>query len=433
MLLILASLASFAAPAAADFRLFQEPDPEPPREGEVPPDEDVEPTRFLDLTAYAQPGYIFRFDDEEIPVEVDDDHFWIVRARFGFKAKVNDLLSFRLEMETTPNPNLTDAYFDLAFHPTFRMRVGQFQLPFLRTFQFSERDLGFIDRVGYVPANPDRKFFRYLSPRDIGLMFTGRVGDEEWGPTFEYWVGAFLGRGPNQTRDVDSALLFSLRLQLHILGVPEGASAESDLANNERPRVAVAVAGYTNCDDRSQFNRGMTFDAEFRWKGLFAWASFVRFFNGPSDDFGAALGYASDAGCPRQEDRAEPLAPHISWGTSVQVQYVLPELLFPVHDQALEVLARFDYADPNSPRGGFLGGGEGDPEYFAPTSYDDSDNPPTTWRLTFGLNWFPTREQELRLSFNYQLKREPEVVNISGMEAVGVTNDILWLQLTAGI
>jgi hypothetical protein len=426
-------LTSLASPAAADFRLFADPEPEPPREGEVPPDEPEEPRRYLDLTAYAQPGYIFRFDDEEVPVEVDDDHFWIVRARFGFKAKVNELLRFRLEIETTPNPNLTDAYFDLDFHPAFRMRVGQFQLPFLRTFQFSERDLGFIDRVGYVPANPDRKFFRYLSPRDIGLMFTGRVGDEEWGPTFEYWVGAFLGRGPNQTRDVDSAFLFSLRLQLHLLGVPEGISAESDLANNERPRVAVAVAGYTNCDDRSQFNRGMTVDAEFRWRGLFAWASFVRFFNGPSDGFGEALGYASDAGCPRQEDRPEPLLPHIAWGTSLQVQYVLPELFFPVHNQALEVLARFDYADPNSPRGGFLGGGESDPEYFAPTSYDDSDNPPTTWRLTFGLNWFPTREQQLRLSFNYQLKREPEAVNISGMEAVGVTNDILWLQLTAGI
>jgi hypothetical protein len=426
-LLVLATLV--ASPASADFRLFEDPEEFEAAEGEEP----LEAERFLDFTAYAQPGYIYRFDDDEVPVEIDDDHFWIVRARFGFKAKVNDWLRFRLEMETTPNPNLTDAYFDFDFHPAFKMRLGQFQLAFLRTFQFSERDLAFIDRVGYVPANPDRKFFRYLSPRDIGLMFTGRVGDEEYGPTFEYFVGAFLGRGPNQTRDVDSALLFALRLQLHILGVPEGVSAESDLAYNERPRVGVAAAGYTNCDDRGQFNRGLTLDAEFRWRGLFAWGSFVRFFNGPSDDFGAALGYASETGCPRQEDRAEPLEPHIAWGVSGQVQYILPDLIFPVPEQALEVLFRFDWADPSSPRGGFLGGGEGDPGYFPPDSYDNADNPPTTWRLTFGLNWFPTREQQLRLSFNYQLKREEEVVVISGMRAVGVTNDILWLQLTAGI
>jgi len=429
--------AALSAPAAAsaDLRIWQE---EPAHPATDP--DDVE-ERYFDLTAYIQPGYIWREDDDEtersVALPVTDDHFWVHRARLGFRTLLYPWLLLRLELETTPSASLTDGYVDFRPMRELSVRIGQYKVPFLRSAAFSESNTAFIDPPLYLPATPDRSFLRYLDARDIGVMLHGVVGDRDFGPAVSYGAGLFLGRGANQTRDDDGVLMLAARVQGHITGVPVGDGVENDLARNERPRIGVGAGVLTNCDDREQFNRGFTVDAEFRYAGIYASAAFVRFKNGPAREnvVGQILGYDSDDACA--PDPTSPLPDHVAWGAHVQAQYLLPPPVFPVDGQSLEVLVRWDVAQPYEPPEGLLGGDTETAGYIAPSTYDvEADDPPDQWRLTFGVNWYPTDETRLRLGLNYQLRRESEHVlpaGSSGPTIVGVTNDILWLQLTVGL
>jgi hypothetical protein len=423
LLALLAALLGAVAtppPARADIRIWEENA------------DDADNHRWLDFTGFAQPGFIYRTNDPESPIS--DDNFWLQRARIGYKAQIHRLLLLRFEIEGSPNPNLTDVYLDLPFHQAFQLRVGQFLVPFLRTYQINEVNQAFIDRIVYTPQAPDRPALRYLNPRDIGVMAFGTIGNtdpERMAPALQYWAGVFLGRGANQIVNDDNAFLYSARLNVHLFGVPRGQEQESDLADNPVPKVALGGGGYMNCDDRGNWNRGLTFDAEFRFRGIYAYGSFVRFYNGGTNgsSFGRAFGY--DRSCGGGVTGA---GSHVAWGWSFQVQYVLPKLLFPVEKQALELLLRFDGVAPLNPAdGSFLGGGPGTPGYQPPPNYQDADNPPTKWRMTLGINWFPTREQTLRLGLNYQLNRETEDAVIRSETFVGISNDIVWLQATVAL
>jgi hypothetical protein len=414
---------SFVPTARADMRVFE-------RGGE---EGKAREHRYLDITGFLQPGWIFRLADEN--AGANDSGPWLQRARVGLTAQPVWWLRARMEIEFAPVPTLQDAYLEFRPHAAFTLRAGQFLVPFLRAYQFNELNLGFLDRPTYTPISPDRSFLRYLNPRDVGVMARGHIGDTSPGatsPVLEYNLGLFIGRGPNAARNDDDAFLYALRLQLHALGVPEGVHAESDLARNERPKLGIAAAVYSNCDDRANWNRGFDADAELRWKGLYASASFVWFRNGPAsnDQFNYGdfcVGTVGPDGNPLE---------FISAGAHAQVQYVLPKALFPVKNQELELLVRGDWVDPNSPYDPtrpIRGGDENHAGYVPPTRVNDSDNAPTRFRMTFGLNWFPTGNQELRFQINYQHIRELEDMVTSQGVLVGVKNDILWLQFTAGL
>lgn len=423
-----------ASHAAADIRLWEEHAEEPARH------------RYFDLTGYLQPGFIARQFDEFSPIT--EDLFWLQRARIGFRGKLQSWLFVQFELETTPAPVLNDAFIEARIHPSFNIRAGQFQLAFLRTFQFGEPYLAFIDRTIFTPQSPDRPFLRYLTPRDVGLMFTGRIGDQSPDaarPVLEYWLGSFVGRGSNQIRNDNEAFLYSARVQAHLRGVPERVEEESDLARNRIARISTAAGVYSNCDDRGQWNRGFTVDSEFRYEGLFASAAFVWFRNGPSEGIGAFLGY--DRAC--KEGAGAGTVDHIANGASAQVQYVLPEKWFRFAGQSFELLARWDWVNPNSPMvaplfGGsgerratlgerLFGGGDDTPGYVQPPSFGDADNAPSRWRMTAGINWFPTSRQTLRISANYQWNLETEPVRMSGLTIPAINNNVAWIQMTAGI
>jgi len=416
-----------ASPAQAQLRVWSE--------GVTPPEgaeHGVEPDRFLDLTAFAQPGFIVRMDDEN--AGRTDDSFWLQRARFGINAQLWPWLRMRMEMEFSPVALLQDAFLEIVAHPAFQLRVGQFLVPFLRAYSFNELNLGFLDRPVYVPINPDRAFIRYLSARDVGAMAHGRVGNPSpvaTDPVFEYQLGMFIGRGPNIAQNDDEVFLYAARFQLHILGVPVGDHQESDIARNQNARVAVATSFYSNCDDRGNWNRGFAVDSELRWNGLYASAGFVWFRNSAGSAF-----FASAEQCLGNfDDTGQPLD-FVSRGAHVQVQYVLDRAIFPVDGMDLELLARFDWVDANSPYDDdnpLFGGGPDTAGYIPPANFTDSDNPPTRYRLTFGINWFPTGNQQLRLGVNYQHNREDETVITAEGFIEAISNDIFWIQLTAGL
>ena len=111
-------------------------------------------------------------------------------------------------------------------------------------------------------------------------------------------------------------------------------------------------------------------------------------------------------------------------------------MLFPVRNQAIELLARFDWVNPIAPfdsSSRILGGDETHPQYVAPSLLNDGDNAPTRYRVTLGVSWYPTGQQTLRLQLNYQINRELEDIVTSEGSIVGVRNEVLWLQITAGL
>lgn len=418
--LCIALAATSASQARADFKLWEENA------------DDEWHHRSFAVTGYMQAGYLWRQNDPQSPSS--DDQFWVQRARFGFRAKLHKWLMFRFEMETSPAPSLTDVYIESPLSPMFTLRFGQFNLPFLRSVMYSEVALSFIDRPLYTPLNPDRRNFGWISQRDIGLMLTGVFGNREAArhtPAVQYFAGAFLGRGANQIVNDDNAFLYTARVMFHVFGAPTATPVENDLAHTEFPSVAVGAAVYTNCDDRGNWNRGWTVDSEVRYRGLYASISFLRFANGGvnGNGLGKLFGYGASCGTGVTAGAVDS----ISWGMNAQVQYVLPHALFPFQEQSLELLTRFDAVAPSNPaNGSFLGGGTTTTGYNAPSAYSDVDNSPSTWRLTFGANWYPTTSQMIRLALNYQLNRETEHVFLAGREVVGIKNDILWLQMTAG-
>ncbi|MGF1464930.1 MAG: hypothetical protein ACFCGT_02250 [Sandaracinaceae bacterium] len=447
---LLLALAAAACPAraAADNRVWaQEADDE---DGDGEPD--GEPERWLDLTAFAQPGFIARLalGDENSPLT--DSGWFLQRARTGLRARLDRYLLIRIEVELTPTALLQDAYLDIPILQELQIRLGQFLVPSLRVYSFNELNLGFIDRPIYVPVNPDRNFLRYLSPRDIGGMFFGYFGDlspDATLPVLEYRAGAFVGRGANVPQNNDDVFLLALRLQLHVLGFPRGEEAESDIAYSLRPRLGTALSLYSNCDDRGNWNRGFTVDAELRFRGLYASAGWVWYRNSPGTFEGGAF-LATSGRCPgNPSPNPPPDDPNarldfVSRGGHVQVQYVLPRPAFPLDGMNLELLVRADYVDPASPHvnrrkfggafgGPLFGGGRNTPGYVAPANYTDSDNPPSRYRFTFGINYFPTGVQSLRFGINYQLNLEAETVVTPEGTIRAIRNDILWLQLTAGL
>jgi hypothetical protein len=390
--------------------------------------------RWLDITGFLQPGFIARLDDVADPLHaaVTDDTFWLQRARLGFRAQLFTWLRMRVELELSPTPTLQDGYVDIVPHPAIGLRIGQFIVPFLQTFRFNELNLAFLDRAIYVPQSQDRSFIRDLSPRDIGMSLSGRIGDlspESHLPVLAYDVGMFIGRGANVPTNDDDVFLFAGRLQLHALGLPEGVERQNDLARNSFPRAAVGFGAYSNCDDRANWGRGFTLDVEARWEGLFFEAAFVWLRRGARD--GTFLGN-TDPGCrgtPGTGGVTGMTYEFVSRGAHLQLQYVLPQLLtgagLGIFDaMELELLFRNDPV---------FGGGPGGRDYAAPPNYTDSDNAPSRWRMTFGINYYPTGQNQLRLGINYQLNREYEdVVSVVGT-VPAISNDIFWIQITAGL
>ncbi len=410
-----------AADARADMRLLEQTG------------DDGAPVRYLDVFAFAQPGFLWRQNDDYAPV-VDDS--FTLTARLGVHAQIARWAQLKAELDTFPSPALADGYAEGNFFRWLNVRLGQFKVPYLRTYQFGTTELGFADRLVYTSLAPDRAYLSFLKERDIGVMVHGRIGSddvESMIPALDYSLGVFLGRGPNQTRNPNHAFLYAARVQLHALGVPDGLQHEGDLARNKRPKVMLGAAVYSNCDDRGDWNRGFTTDLELRWRGLYAAGSLVWMKNGGASGLGETLGYGDAC------HGITGLGDFISSGWHAQVQYVLPlpERVFKTH--TIELGARWDSVNPNSPCNaesgscGVFGGNTTTPGYVAPQDYNDPDNAPTRGRLTMGVNYYPTASTLLKVTANYQLKREFEDVKLAAGVISAIKDDAFWLQVTAGL
>jgi phosphate-selective porin OprO/OprP len=122
------------------------------------------------------------------------------RARLGVDATFFKYLDMKLEGEfsevgSASNADskfqLTDGYAELNYWPEFRVRGGQFKVPFSFEELTSSRVIDFVERSvvnNLVPA------------RDVGAMFHGSLFDG----TLEYAAGIFNGNGQNNAETNDS-------------------------------------------------------------------------------------------------------------------------------------------------------------------------------------------------------------------------------------
>src|SRR6185312_1573774 len=128
--------------------------------------------------------------------------FFLQRARVNVQLQLTKYFIARFELELTGVPALQDAYLESDVFPWLTIRAGQFLVPFLQTFQFSEMNISFLDRQIFIPQSNEHPFLSYLTPRDIGLSLSGLVGNTSLSsslPVFEYALGMFNGKGPNST------------------------------------------------------------------------------------------------------------------------------------------------------------------------------------------------------------------------------------------
>jgi len=197
----------------------------------------------------------------------------------------------------------------------FRLKAGQYKVPFGRQELTSSGSQQFVDR-SIVSAE-------FARGRDIGVQLWGQLGPEAVPDLLEWRVGAFNGAGRSVTRNTNDKLQYNGRVTFSPWG---GADySESHLEQFPNPRLSVAV----NFEDRDKVIRPATgapsgddretigADVSFKW--------------GPLSVFGEGF----------QQDRTSPAGATTEWeGIHGQVGvFVVP--------QKLEVAGRYAELDPN--------------------------------------------------------------------------------------
>ena len=164
-----------------------------------------------------------------------------------------------------------DAYMDWAFHRDFRMRVGQFFVPFDRLRTVREWALQLAERP--------RPVQELTLDRDVGIMLYSDtfLGDDS---PIAWRLGVFGGGGANTTGFMDPGGLLVGRLEYRPLG-PIDDDQEGDLLRRERPALALGAGYAVNINtDRVRSTTGARFqlgsatfhhialDATFKWRGF---------------------------------------------------------------------------------------------------------------------------------------------------------------------
>lgn len=153
-----------------------------------------------------------------------------------------------------------DIFADAAFDPAFRIRFGQFRVPYGRQPSSGLARVQFVGR-----SITDRAFSRN---RDVGMMVHGGVGGPD-ADLFQWSVGAFNGERENRPND-DRGLLWSARAVVSPFGaIPY---RESDVDDTEDLQLSIGLSAWLHEDD-AHLGRGDDWsagiDLALRWRGAF--------------------------------------------------------------------------------------------------------------------------------------------------------------------
>lgn len=117
------------------------------------------------------------------------DTFLIRRARFGFQGNYGSHFDFALltDANATSGAIVRDVYLNVRIKPEFQFQAGQFKEPFAQETGIGATNLDFVER-GLQSLLYPCAVTAYRCP---GITIHGDID----GGVFQYWAGAFNGRG----------------------------------------------------------------------------------------------------------------------------------------------------------------------------------------------------------------------------------------------
>jgi len=227
---------------------------------------------------------------------------WVYDERFSFGLQLN--------WADSGEP-LEDAYldWDLTGSGLFRLKLGQYKVPFGRQQLTSSGSQQFVDR-SIVSS-------QYAKGRDVGLSLHGQTagGKLSWG------AGLFNGSGRNVTSNPDGRYQVNARIQLAPNGDPK--YSESDFESRDRPLYAIAAQVHHNDDGVGEARLRRSIygaDAVFKFRGfsLFGEAFFEEREPEGAPSFESS-GVAVQAGYLFAERRFEVAGRYATWDPSDEV------------------------------------------------------------------------------------------------------------------
>ncbi|HXZ31338.1 MAG TPA: porin [Terriglobales bacterium] len=117
------------------------------------------------------------------------DTFLVRRARFGFQGNYGSHFDFALltDANSTTGAIVRDVYLNVRIKPEFQFQAGQFKEPFAQETGIGATNLDFVER-GLQSLLYPCAVTAYRCP---GITLHGDID----GGVFQYWAGAFNGRG----------------------------------------------------------------------------------------------------------------------------------------------------------------------------------------------------------------------------------------------
>lgn len=225
------------------------------------------------------------FDDEGLDLAEVDNYqnigFGIPYAMVGFSGKVFGKITFNLALNSAASGAalVNQAWFDVNFKPSLRVRVGKFKTPFnqavlvqLGETLFPALPSSLITRVN-LPFDINSVNPFIASGFDIGVQLHGQLADK-----WEYRAGIFNGTGIGVNEPTNSmsddldipSLLYSGRLAYMPFGVMPVHQGSPDDLNNHKLLLAASVSYYpeANYESSNDFRTG--FEVAYLYKRLYA-------------------------------------------------------------------------------------------------------------------------------------------------------------------
>lgn len=171
-----------------------------------------------------------------------------------------------------------DAYMQWQLHRDFSIRLGQYFVPFDRLRTVRESAIQMTDRA--------RPIQELTLDRDIGVTFYSEKFASDTSPV-AWYIGAFSGRGANQTLPSTVGGMLTARLELRPLAAVDD-DREGDQERRTKPGLALgAGTAYNFNTNRLRSTTGPTFaggttddalfvgDAVFKWMGIALQAEYL--------------------------------------------------------------------------------------------------------------------------------------------------------------
>jgi hypothetical protein len=232
---------------------------------------------------------------------------WLLWPQLTYEFQVGWAGSDAGAAEGTTFSGLEDAYldWDVSKRGLFRVRGGQFKVPFGRQeFTSSERQ-EFVDRSILS--------FEMTHSRDVGVMLWGATAKNK----LAWAAGGFNGNQRNRSANDNGKLQWNGRLTFQPWG--DVGYSEADFESKDRPLLALEGGfehndrhGVTNANDFR--DRTFALDGVLKYHGLFLFGE--HFWRWRTPEKGAAFdsnGYHAQAGYFLVRDRIEAALRYASW------------------------------------------------------------------------------------------------------------------------